>query len=84
MGKIEKTERTEDVFLRGSFVRELSNRFLAEIDIGGNIEVCYVPSSCKLSRLMDLSGRETLFLPVKKKDAMVSNQRTYVAKYKEN
>ena len=57
----------EDVFFfaKTLFVRELSNRFLTEIDIGGNIEVCYVPFLYKLSRLMDLSGRETLFLPVK-------------------
>lgn len=69
MGIIEKTENNEDVFLHGFFVKELKNRFLAEIEIDGNLEVCYVPSSCKLSRLIDLSGRETLLLPVKKKDA---------------
>lgn len=65
----ERTESNEDCFFRGSFVRELSNRFLAEIEIDGNLEICYIPSSCKLSRLMDLSGRETLLLPVKKKVA---------------
>lgn len=69
MRVIEKTESNDEVFLRGSFVRELNNRFLAEIEIGGKLEVCYVPSSCKLSRLIDLSGRETLLLPVEKKNA---------------
>lgn len=63
------TNSKEEDFLQGLFVRELSSRFLAEIEIDGKLEICYVPSSCKLGKLMDLSGRETLLLPVKKKNA---------------
>lgn len=65
-GRIENTERA---FLRGIFVRELSNRFLAEVQLGDEIEVCYIPSSCRLSPFIDLADRETLLLPIKKKEA---------------
>lgn len=63
-------------FSRGVFIKELKNRFLAEVELNGKIELCYLPSSCKLSPLIDLSGRETLLLPIKKK-----NSRTKYAAY---
>lgn len=69
METIEKSKSNDIAYLQGSFVRELSNRFLAEVILDDKIEVCYVPSSCRLSKLINLDGRETLLLPVKKKEA---------------
>ena len=44
----------------GFFIRELSNRFKAEVLIEGIVNVCYVSSSCKLNKLIDLSRKEVI------------------------
>lgn len=45
----------------GQFVRELKNRFLCEVVIGGRIEECYIPSSCHLSNFLAV-GRTRCFV----------------------
>ena len=37
-------------FIEGVFVKELKNRFLCEVLVNGESTVCYVPSSCHLSK----------------------------------
>lgn len=48
---------------RGTFKRELKNRFLCEIEIDGENNICYVPSSCHLSHFVELAGKEVLIVP---------------------
>lgn len=45
-------------FIEGTFVKELKNRFLCEIEIAGENVVCYVPSSCHLSNFLKLEGKK--------------------------
>lgn len=42
------------------FIKELKNRFRCLISIDGKEELCYVPSSCRLSNFVDLTGRTVL------------------------
>lgn len=39
----------KDRFVSGIFKRELKNRFLCEVAINNQDNICYVPSSCHLS-----------------------------------
>lgn len=52
-------------FIIGVYKRELKNRFLCEVQIGGNDIVCYVPSSCHLSNFLQLEGKRVLLVPTK-------------------
>ena len=54
----------EQSFKHGIFKEELKNRFLCLVEIDGEDTLCYIPSSCRLSNFIDLSGREVLVLPV--------------------
>lgn len=49
----------------GVFVKELKNRFLCTVNIDGEIVTCYIPSSCRLSNFMDLSGKQVLLKPTR-------------------
>ena len=69
MKKEETTIDDENTFIHGIFLRELSHRFLAEVEVEGEVETCYVPSSCRLSPFIDLEGRDTLLLRTKQKNA---------------
>lgn len=42
------------------FIKELKNRFRCLIFIDGKEEICYVPSSCRLSNFVDLIGHTVL------------------------
>lgn len=56
-------------YITATFIRELKNRFLCEVDIDGERVVCYVPSSCHLSNFLNLDGKKVLLVPTKAKDA---------------
>lgn len=49
---------------RGIFKEELKNRFLCLVEVDGEDTLCYIPSSCRLSNFVDLTGRIVLLLPV--------------------
>lgn len=57
--------------IKAKFIKEQKTRFLCDIMVDGKQEECYVPSSCKLSKLYDMSGREVLVCAQSK-----SNTRT--------
>ena len=62
--------------VEGKFIRELKNRFLCEVKIDGNVEECYVPSSCHLSNFLQLKGKGVVLIPTQGK-----NPRTRYALY---
>ena len=53
--------------IEGIFVRELKNRFLCEVKINGEVEECYVPSSCHLSNFLKLKGKRVILVPTQGK-----------------
>lgn len=55
--------------ITGTFIKELKNRFLCEVNIDGNIVICYVPSSCHLSNFLQLEGKQVLLTPTESKGA---------------
>lgn len=55
--------------LQATFIREMKNRFLCEVELNGEPAVCYVPSSCHLSNFIDLGGKQVLLVPTQAKDA---------------
>ncbi len=50
-------------FIKGTFQKELKNRFLCEVLVDGVATLCYVPSSCRLSNFLQLEGRSVLLVP---------------------
>ena len=56
-------------YKKGIFIKELKNRFKAEILIDGISTTCYVGSSCKLNKLINLSNREVILQNVIKKNS---------------
>ena len=46
--------------IKAIFISELSNRFKCLVDIEGIETLCYVPSSCRLSNFIDLTGHTVL------------------------
>ncbi len=63
-------------YVYGTFLREQKTRFLCDVLVEGQEVECYIPASCKLSRFVNLVGKEVLLTPVEKKDA-----RTRLALY---
>ena len=55
--------------LEGAFIREEKTRFLCTVEIDGNQELCYVPSSCKLEQFISLSGETVWLKPVHNKNS---------------
>ena len=53
--------------IEGIFARELKNRFLCEVKINGEVEECYVPSSCHLSNFLKLKGKRVILVPTQGK-----------------
>lgn len=49
-------------FLKGIFIEECKNRFLCKVLINGSEELCYVSSSSKLERFINLVGREVILI----------------------
>lgn len=58
--------------IRGYFIEEQKTRFLCNVLIEGEVVECYMPSSCKLGKIIDLSGREVLLKPVERKNSRTS------------
>lgn len=56
-------------FLKAIFVREQNTRFLCDVRLGDAEIECYIPASCKLSKLIDLTGKEVILQPVESKKA---------------
>lgn len=52
--------------IQGNYLQEDEHRFLCSVLINGKEEKCYVPASCKLEKLISLSGETVLVKPVKK------------------
>ena len=48
----------------GIFKEELKNRFLCIVETNGRDELCYIPSSCKLSNFIEMQGRTVLLRPI--------------------
>lgn len=54
-------------YVKGTFLREQKTRFLCDVLLEGEEVECYIPSSCKLSKFVDLSGKEVILQGVKSK-----------------
>lgn len=63
-------------YVYGTFQAEIKNRFLCSVNIGGKDAVCYIPSSCRLSNFIDMTGRTVLLRPIE-----TPNTRTAYAVY---
>ena len=70
-------------YIRGTFVKELKNRFLCLVRIDNKDELCYVPSSCHLSNFLDLKGKEVMLIPNKSKETRTKFS-VYAVPYKKN
>lgn len=55
---------SEPGFIQGIFKEELKNRFLCLVEVDGKDALCYIPSSCRLSNFMDLTGKSVLLTRV--------------------
>ena len=53
----------ESQITTGVFKQELKNRFRCVVTIDGKDELCYVPSSCRLSNFIELDGKHVLLTP---------------------
>ncbi len=60
-------KKADSLFTRATFVSELNNRFRCRVRIHNEETTCYVPSSCKLSNFVDLSGCNVLLRPTTSK-----------------
>ncbi len=56
-----------DDLVKGIFIREEKTRFLCTVEIDGRKELCYVPSSCKLGKLISLEGETVCLKPIDNK-----------------
>lgn len=56
----------------GIFREEVKNRFRCIVEIDGYNQLCYVPSSCRLSNLIDLQDKEVLLTPIKQRKTGIS------------
>ena len=54
---------SDSKLLTGIFKEELKNRFLCLVEVNGADTLCYIPSSCRLSNFLDLTGRTVLLKP---------------------
>lgn len=63
-------------YVSGIFLREHKTRFLCSVELEGQEVECYIPASCKLSKFVNLSGKQVILQPVKKSEA-----RTHYAVY---
>lgn len=75
----------DSCWTEGIFLEESRSRFLCKVNIAGEVSECYVPSSCKLGKLVDLEGKEVLLRPVSKKNARtqfavqaIKNDKEYI------
>lgn len=67
----------------GTFRTEIKNRFLCSVSIDGKDEICYIPSSCRLSNFIDMTGRTVLLKPIETQNARTSFA-VYAVKYRKS
>lgn len=70
-------------YVYGTFKTEIKNRFLCSVNINGVDVTCYIPSSCRLSNFIDMTGRTVLLKPVKTANARTA-YAVYAVKYRKN
>ena len=70
-------------YIYGTFKTEIKNRFLCSVNIDGKDETCYIPSSCRLSNFIDMTGRTVLLKPIETQNARTSFA-VYAVKYRKN
>lgn len=70
-------------YITATFIKELKNRFLCEVEIDGEHVVCYVPSSCHLSNFLELEGKKVLLVPTQTKGSR-TKYALFAAPYKRN
>jgi len=70
-------------YFEGVFIKELSNRFLCEVEISGRTALCYVPSSCRLSNFMCLDNKKVLVVKNTSKSAK-TEYALFAVKHKRN
>ena len=70
-------------YIYGTFKTEIKNRFLCSVNIDGKDEVCYIPSSCRLSNFIDMTDRTVLLKPIETPNARTSFA-VYAVKYRKN
>ena len=51
-------------YIKGTFLREQKTRFLCDVSVEDKEVECYIPASCKISRLVDLTGKEVVLQPI--------------------
>lgn len=51
-------------YIKGTFLREQKTRFLCDVAVGDKEIECYIPASCKIGKLVDLTGKEVVLQPV--------------------
>ncbi len=78
-------------YISGLFLEECKNRFLAWVLVDGVEELCYIPSSAKLSNFLTMEGRAVLLSPNQKPGrtkftvvAAVNDDETYCYLYLNN
>ncbi len=67
----------------GMFKNEIKNRFLCTINVDGTDTICYMPSSCRLSNFVELSNRQVILRPIKKKNAR-TKYSVYAFRYRQS
>lgn len=77
------TKINADDFVYGIFQTEIKNRFLCSVEIAGECIACYIPSSCRLSNFIDMTGRTVLLKPIKTPNARTP-YAVYAVKYRKN
>lgn len=70
-------------YIYGTFRTEIKNRFLCSVNIDGKDETCYIPSSCRLSNFIEMTGRMVLLKPIKTPNAR-THYEVYAAKYRKS
>ena len=70
-------------YVYGTFRSEIKNRFLCSVNIDGKNVICYIPSSCRLSNFIDMTGRTVLLKPIETPNARTS-YAVYAVKYRKS
>lgn len=68
-----------DKLIEGKFIDEIKNRFLCLVEINGESEICYVPSSSRMDNYIDLKGKSIL-LSCNKNPKAKTNYSLYAVK----
>ena len=73
-----------DRFVSGIFKRELKNRFLCEVVINNQDNICYVPSSCHLSNFLSLENKKVILISIDgmRPDGLIKCKNSYVDELK--